>query len=1217
MAINLKKSRQYLQDFDFLSLFIEELGWSNPPSGGAIAFKCDGKTFYRQGVAELAGVLVLEVTSEDGEIPDGKVRANIHKEICKVALENLVIFLDRGRNQSLWYWVKREGTKQYRRDHLYVRGQSGDLFLSKLGALVVDLKDWETGNVSVVSAARRLKDSFDIDRVTKKFFNEFQTLHGDFLELIEGIEFEGDRRWYASILLNRLMFVYFLQRKYFLDNGDELYLQNKLKASKQEGTDCFYREFLQPLFFDGFGKPEGDRDGAIKKKIGKIRYLNGGLFLPHGLEKQYPDIQIGDRAFEQVLDLFSRYSWNLDDTPEGKDDEINPDVLGYIFEKYINQKEFGAYYTRPEITEYLCDRTINKLILDKVSSPHPLAPSPKKGEGGQDPESSLAPLSPIGRGAGGEGLTDLLLNLDADLCDRLLNQILPNLTLLDPACGSGAFLVAAMKTLIGVYATVVSQARRFVEDPHPLAPSPFLGEGGQDPLSSSLTPLSPTGRGAGGEGLKKWLDEANSHPSLDYYIKKRIITDNLYGVDIMQEATEIAKLRLFLALVASAKKVDELEPLPNIDFNIMAGNSLIGLIRVDTDAFAKGSQGTLENQWTNDRYNQILDEKNRDIALYKKHSFQSDSQRNPDHRSQESSVAELRNQIEKLNTESQVKLNDLLLNEFSSKLKIKFEEAQLTGKPKKRVLNIDDINVLEPFHWGYHFDKVFERGGFDAIIANPPWEIFKPQAKEFFAHHSELVTKNKMDIKTFEKEQKKLLESPEVAAAWLEYQSKFPYVSSYFRSAEDYKNQISVVNGKKAGTDINLYKLFVERCYHLLRKSGECGIVVPSGIYTDLGTKQLREMLFSETEITGLFCFENRKEIFEGVHRSFKFIILTFEKGSKTESFPTRFMRHDVAELTNFPTPDDIRLDIPLIRKLSPDSLSIMEFKGEIEYQIMNKIAKHPTFDADDSLYKNLKFSREIAPDLDREYIKDEPAKNLLPLLEGKMIHQFNACFNPEVRFWMSEKDARKTILGKNTDIGQKLDYQVYRLGFRKIARNTDIRTMISTVIPPKLCIENLQTVNMVDAKGDLVTSYAEIIVLCSIWNSFVYDFLLRMKVTANINFFFVYSTQVPRLQKGDKWFDAIVTRAAKLICTTPEFDELLEEVKREKEKGKSGEIFGVTNEIERGKLRAELDGIIAHIYGLTETEFQYILTTFPIVPDPVKLNALNAYRDVRTGLIK
>jgi hypothetical protein len=148
-----------------------------------------------------------------------------------------------------------------------------------------------------------------------------------------------------------------------------------------------------------------------------------------------------------------------------------------------------------------------------------------------------------------------------------------------------------------------------------------------------------------------------------------------------------------------------------------------------------------------------------------------------------------------------------------------------------------------------------QRGGFDAIITNPPWEIFKPDAKEFFADHSNLVTKKKMDIKSFEKEQKKLLQDIEVSNAWLEYQSNFPHISAYYRSAEQYKNQISIVNGKKAGTDINLYKLFVEQCFNLLRRGGECGIVIPSGIYTDLGTKQLREMLFSQTKVTGVILF--------------------------------------------------------------------------------------------------------------------------------------------------------------------------------------------------------------------------------------------------------------------------------------------------------------------------------------------------------------------------
>ena len=110
----------------------------------------------------------------------------------------------------------------------------------------------------------------------------------------------------------------------------------------------------------------------------------------------------------------------------------------------------------------------------------------------------------------------------------------------------------------------------------------------------------------------------------------------------------------------------------------------------------------------------------------------------------------------------------MLLDEFSTKLEIKYEEAQLKGKPKKRVLNIKDIETLKPFHGGYYFDKIIEeRAGFDAIITNPSWEAFKPQAKEFFAQHSNSVTKNKMDIKAFEKEQKKLLEKAEVANAWL------------------------------------------------------------------------------------------------------------------------------------------------------------------------------------------------------------------------------------------------------------------------------------------------------------------------------------------------------------------------------------------------------------------------------------------------------------------
>lgn len=116
-----------------------------------------------------------------------------------------------------------------------------------------------------------------------------------------------------------------------------------------------------------------------------------------------------------------------------------------------------------------------------------------------------------------------------------------------------------------------------------------------------------------------------------------------------------------------------------------------------------------------------------------------------------------------------------------------------------------------------------------------------------------------MSLQDFEREQSKLLKNSEIKEAWLGYHSGFNHQRAYFRAARQFANQVPVIAGKRHGKDVNLYKLFLEECAHLLRSGGCCGIVIPSGIYTDLGAMRLREMLFTETRITALFGFENRK----------------------------------------------------------------------------------------------------------------------------------------------------------------------------------------------------------------------------------------------------------------------------------------------------------------------------------------------------------------------
>jgi hypothetical protein len=1162
---------KYLSAFDFQRLFIDVLGWNRPSTGRDWQADKAGDTAYNQRtVAELGGVVALQVVV-DGGWPDEAQRLKVWKHVAHSHAENLLIFTNQQTNasQSQWYWVKRDKHPETgkprltSRRHDYFKGQPVDLFASKLQAMVVELSELDTaGRLPVLEAARRIQAALDVDKTTKKFFTAYQQQHLELLGHIQGIDNERDKRWYASVLLNRLMFVWFMQKKFFLDGGNADYLRTKLAESQARGQNRFFGEFLNALFFEAFAKPATDRSPTAKALTGKVPYLNGGLFLHHKLELDANHIprvgttlRVADAAFEGVFNLFASFSWHLDDTPGGNADEINPDVLGYIFEKYINQKAFGAYYTRPEITGYLAERSIHKLILERIFEP-------------AMPELGLKEVK-------FDSVPDLLAKMDARTALKLVNEVLPSITILDPAVGSGAFLVAALKCLINVYYAVVGRAEM----------------------------------GASAD-LKKWLAGIQKdHPSVGYYIKRRIVTDNLHGVDIMEEACEIAKLRLFLSMVSSVRKVQDLEPLPNIDFNILPGNSLVGFMRVDEHEFdAKYRHGDMFRK----SFRELVEEKNRKLDTYR-HAA--------DAVGRDTDLRVLRDDIDAAMHEANGVLNELVHDQFAG-LNVKYEEATWDaaandlGKPNKRAMKREDIDAQTPFHWGYVFDDILQRrGGFDVILANPPWEGFKPQAKEYFAPFSEKISKKNMSIKEFEAEQARLLQDKAIRAGWLVELSRFPHMSAYFRSAADYQYQSAVVGGKRTGSDINLYKLFTERCFALLRDGGHCGIVVPNGIYKDLGATGLRNMLFDHTRVDSLISLSNEKFIFEEVHHSFGLLFLNFTKGGTTEKLRASFRinpREAIAadDFINFVENKDnfIELSAAMISAMNAETRSVLEYRSAADVSIVNKMLAFPALGdkREGEGEWSLKLTNEFHMTNDSKLFHTEPAGGRLPLYEGRMIHQFASDQAPP-KYWIDESEGRTAILGTRAKAvpTEKLGYESARFAFREIARSTDARTMIASMLPPRVFANHKLMVGRPESMSGPVALY-----VLGIVNSVTFDYLIRQQIASSISMYAFYQMPVPRLTEIDPKLKAISTRSARLVCTSHPFDELAKQCGLESYRDGTNDPSG------RARLRAELDGLVAHLFGLNEEQLLHILKSFPLVPEPAKVAALNALRDVQKGLM-
>jgi hypothetical protein len=501
--------------------------------------------------------------------------------------------------------------------------------------------------------------------------------------------------------------------------------------------------------------------------------------------------------------------------------------------------------------------------------------------------------------------------------------------------------------------------------------------------------------------------------------------------------------------------------------------------------------------------------------------------------------------------------------------------------------------------------------GFDGIIGNPPWEGFKPFRKEFaakFHPDKPQFSKMGMDGPAFEKWfADELKANAGFAARWRDYETGYVQHSEYF--GRRFRHQ--------GGGDYNLYKLFIEEDIALLRAGGRLSLLVPSGLQTDEGCGPLRKLLLTEHCFEELTSFENRgytmiengkektKQIFPDVDSRFKFGFFKVVKGKKpgnNHTFDGRFYLHDPKDVSTSP----IRYSVEMIRRFSPESFSIMEFRSEAHYRLCGIICgEHPRlpdlgfqFGSELHLTNDAHFFRKL--------IGKQPSTGQMPLYEGKMVHQFDASFSP-ANWFVVEKDVREQLLRKEVfraiqfireegvakvggkrvpgrrdelgvllqeqfDAGKfKLQYEYERLGSRDVGRSTDERTLIATVLPTHVCIGN--TINYLrpfryatDAKGNLQQEELgepEVYSLLCVLNSFVLNYFVRSKVSAHVNIHQLYELPVPELTLAQK--KKLAESAAKLLRKPRDVRE-----------------------------RAALEVVIAReLYGLSFEDWQHLTGTF------------------------
>ncbi len=740
--------------------------------------------------------------------------------------------------------------------------------------------------------------------------------------------------------------------------------------------------------------------------------------------------------------------------------QIDEDIFGKSYEMFLaeKRKEGGIFYTPKEITNYMAKNLVRE-VFGEIK----------------------------------ERLIDAINNKRDFQTAKSLAEQLTNIAVIDPACGSGSFLIKVLREIYEVY--------KEIDEKTAWAVSHNLSEVVDEPLNIRQQREQTS-------EIREMLGISEGGSRSKRRLIAQIMLRHIYGIDIDERAAEIAKVNLWKeavklnpgSFVYNELKEDD-HILPDLEFNIVVGNSLYTL--PEAEIF----NAINENEELKEHVRTIMDVRKQYV------------------------ISPYEPEILQKGMEARQRLREY----FKGVLNERWELAPQLNKPV--------FYPLEFPHLYFNEDGTpKEDRGFDGVIGNPPWENIKPFKKEFAAHYPEIfgqVSKYSISGKEFEKQFKKILQdNPAVGELWEDYQQSIEQFGNYLKGMYN-------LHGKG---DISYQKFFMELALRIFKKT--IIILLPSNFHTDLGGKDLRSYVLDNHSLKELISFENRgKRWFKDVHPQFKFDIVYVKREHSDSPFHARFYVREWNEVEK-----KFEYPVEMITKISPRAKTITEFLDPVHIPLIRKIRdEHPLlYEWGVSLWSefhmtNDKHLFQLRPTettlplyegkmihqynsqygSPQYFIEEQKARERLigKKINGEIVSVIkNALDGMQDLSAKAKKELRTRLLKEAHEKFESrewlLDYEVPRFAYRAVASSTNERSLIGAILPPRVFAGNslimlkqfsYEFKNETNTIEQIPLDASFNLYLQILWNSFALDYYIRQRVSANINIFFAEELPIPK----------------------------------------------------------------------------------------------------------